>query len=172
MKLIDLTNKKFERLTVVERAENSKNGEAKWLCKCDCGKLKIVKGNHLREGTIKSCGCLESENEKTVNVTHGGSYDRLYNVWLGIRKRCYNKNEPAYHNYGGRGISVCKEWHIYSVFREWALITGYDKKAVRGKCTIDRINFNGNYEPSNCRWVDMKVQRNNQRPYKSLKAAT
>jgi hypothetical protein len=118
----------------------------------------------LREGSIKSCGCLEKENRLEANTTHGGASTRLYGVWLGIRKRCFNVNEPAYPNYGGRGITVCSEWNDYSKFREWALKSGYDKNAPRGKCTLDRINVDGNYEPSNCRWVDMKVQRQNQRP--------
>lgn len=163
-KLIDLSNKRFGRLVVIRRVDNSSGGETRWLCKCDCGNTKIVKGNHLREGATKSCGCLEAENRSKVNRTHGGANTRLYKVWLGIRKRCLNPNEPAFHNYGGRGITVCKEWSDYSVFREWALKSGYDENAPRGKCTIDRINVNGNYEPSNCRWVDMKIQRQNQRP--------
>lgn len=163
MKLIDLTGKRFGRLVVVQRTENSKRGESNWFCKCDCGGTKIVKGNHLREGSTKSCGCLEKENRLEVNKKHGGRYERLYSVWLGIRKRCFNVNEPAYHNYGGRGITVCHEWNDYETFREWALKSGYDENAPRGKCTLDRIDVNGNYEPSNCRWVDMKVQRQNQR---------
>jgi len=163
-KLIDLSNKRFGRLVVLQRVENSKRGESNWFCRCDCGGTKIVKGNHLREGSTRSCGCLESENRLEVNKTHGGASERLYNVWLGIRKRCFNSNELAFHNYGGRGITVCPEWNNYETFREWALKTGYDENAPRGKCTLDRIDVNGNYEPSNCRWVDMKVQRQNQRP--------
>ena len=162
MHLIDLTGMRFGRLTVIER-DAARGREAKWLCKCDCGNTKVVQGNHLRAGSIRSCGCLGSENRMQVNVTHGGTYDRLYNIWLGIRKRCFNPNEPAFHNYGGRGITVCDEWSDFAVFREWALKTGYDQNAPRYQCTIDRIDVNGNYEPSNCRWVDMKVQRMNQR---------
>jgi len=163
-KLIDLSNKKFGRLTVIQRAKNSKNGDSRWFCKCVCGETKTIQGNHLRTGAIRSCGCLEKENRFEVNKTHGESNTRLYGVWLGIRKRCFNINEPAYHNYGGRGITVCHEWDNYETFRDWAMANGYDPKAKRGECTIDRIDVDGNYEPSNCRWVDMKVQRQNQRP--------
>jgi len=163
-KLIDLSGKRFGRLTVIGRAINSPGGESQWFCKCDCGNLKIVQGNHLRDGATQSCGCLAAENRFVVNKIHGGANERLYKVWLGIRKRCFNPNEPAFPNYGGRGITVCCEWENYQAFRKWALEAGYNENAPRGKCTIDRINVDGNYEPSNCRWVDMKVQRNNQRP--------
>lgn len=163
-KLIDLRDKRFGRLVVIQRADNSSSGEARWLCKCDCGNIKIVKGNHLRNEAIKSCGCMEVENRFVVNKTHGGANTRLYNVWLGMRKRCFNPNEAAYPNYGGRGITVCEEWRDFGAFRDWALNAGYDENAKRGECTIDRIDVNGNYEPSNCRWVDMKIQRQNQRP--------
>lgn len=163
-KLINLEKKEFGRLLVIKREENSPKGQTRWLCKCDCGNSKVIQGNHLRSGSIRSCGCLEIENRLEVNKTHDGSNSRLYGVWLGIRKRCFNPNEPSYPNYGGRGITVCNEWNEFSFFREWALISGYDENAPRGICTIDRIDVNGNYEPSNCRWVDMKIQRQNQRP--------
>ena len=165
---IDLTGKRFERLIVIQRAENSKGGDLTWFCKCDCGGSKIARGNHLREGSTKSCGCLERENRLVINKTHGGACDRLYGVWLGIRKRCFNPNEPAFHNYGGRGITVCSEWSNYKTFSDWAMNSGYNPIAARCACTIDRINVNGNYEPSNCRWVDMKIQRQNQRTKKEL----
>lgn len=171
-KLIDLSNKRFGRLVVVQRTENSKKGEVNWLCKCDCGGIKIAQGNHLREGSTNSCGCLEKENRFEMNKTHGGTYERLYGVWLGIRKRCFNENEHCFHNYGGRGITVCHEWNDYETFCKWALKSGYDENAPRGKCTIDRIDVNGNYEPLNCRWVDMKVQRHNQRPRLSQASET
>ena len=164
MKLINLIGERFGRLLVVQRPFDSKGKDPSWLCKCDCGGTKTVQGNHLREGSTKSCGCLEKENRFEMNKKHGGTYDRLYNVWIGLRKRCFNANEPSFHNYGGRGITVCSGWDNYETFREWALKTGYDENAPRCKCTIDRIDVNGNYEPSNCRWVDMKVQRQNQRP--------
>ena len=83
-----------------------------------------------------------------------------------MRARCNCKNNGRYKYYGGRGISVCSEWDDYEVFEQWALSNGYDEKSERGKCTLDRIDNNGNYEPSNCRWVDMSIQSLNRRPPK------
>ena len=100
-----------------------------------------------------------------MHTKHGGAKreneDRLYHIWRAMKRRCADKNDA---NYGGRGISVCKEWaDDYSVFKEWAYNNGYDENADKGQCTIDRIDVDGNYEPSNCRWVDMVKQANNTR---------
>lgn len=84
-----------------------------------------------------------------------------------MRHRCANSNDASYKYYGGRGITVCEEWGDYERFRNWALANGYDPNAPQGECTIDRIDVNGNYEPSNCRWVDMKTQNANKRNTKS-----
>lgn len=90
--------------------------------------------------------------------------ERLYNVWNSMKSRCYNPNVASYKNYGGRGIEVCDEWaHNFPTFQKWAIENGYDPDAPYGECTIDRIDVNGNYEPSNCRWVSMDVQRYNKR---------
>jgi hypothetical protein len=90
--------------------------------------------------------------------------ERLYNVWNGMKTRCINPNAKSYRAYGGRGITVCDEWlHNFPAFQEWAITHGYDETAPFGECTIDRIDVNGNYEPSNCRWVSMEVQQTNKR---------
>lgn len=98
---------------------------------------------------------------KTIDET--GNTKRIYLVWYGMKHRCFNPNDKDYADYGGRGITVCDEWLDFSTFCEWAYSTGYDDTAPRGQCTLDRIDVNGNYEPSNCRWVNMTIQRRNTR---------
>lgn len=170
-KLIDLTGQKFGRLVVVERYGICRKGQdAKWLCSCECGGVAIATGKNLRRGNTQSCGCYKRERTSEEKRKHGLSLqkERLYYVWVGMRQRCLNANYKQYKDYGGRGISYCKEWDDYNNFRMWALANGYDDKAPFGKCTLDRIDVNGNYEPSNCRWVDMKIQNNNKRYIKEV----
>lgn len=164
-KFVDLKGQKFGRLTVIKKT-GTKNRKAIWKCKCDCGEYREVPTCHLKSGHTTSCGCYHSEISKLVNTTHGGRKDRLYTIWADMRKRCYSKNEKSYKNYGGRGIIVCNEWlgkDGYKNFREWAYESGYDKNSKNKKCTLDRIDVNGNYEPNNCRWADMGVQNRNKR---------
>lgn len=160
-KLKDLTGHRFGRLTVVERAENIGKKTA-WLCKCDCGNSKIVSGSSLHSGDVQSCGCLwrdtVPEHNKEVNLRHGESHSKIHKTWRNMRYRCNNPNCMSYKNYGGRGITICKEWDSYESFRDWALANGYSEGL-----SIDRIDVNGNYEPSNCRWVSTKTQNNNTR---------
>lgn len=158
---IDITGQTFGRLTVIEKTnEKSHKGEIKWLCKCSCGNTCIVIGSRLRGGYTQSCGCLNLE----VKTKHGKTHTRLFALWQNMRKRCYATYDKNYKNYGARGISVCEKWkNDFQSFYDWAIQNGYDEKAQRGKCTLDRIDVNGNYEPSNCRWVTQKVQCNNQR---------
>ena len=167
-KMIDLTGERYGRLTVIERAQNTKSGRVAWLCKCDCGKITAASSNDLRRGKTISCGCLKKEKSAKHCIedfkTHGETNSRLFRVWANIKKRCNNPHYKGFKDYGGRGISICEEWNNdYCTFKEWAITNGYDETAPRGKCTIDRIDNNGNYEPNNCRWVDMKVQNRNKR---------
>lgn len=152
----DITGKRIGRLVVLEWV-GSKRNSTLWRCKCDCGKIKDIPRSDLMSGRVFSCGCLKLENQ----TKHGCINDRLYKVWVSMRDRCNNPNNRYYANYGGRGVRVCKEWNDYLNFKHWAMNNGYDPDAEFQKCTIDRIDVNGNYEPDNCRIVDFEVQINN-----------
>jgi len=150
----------FGRLTVINKFTKNRRSYAE--CLCSCGNKTIVRYDCLKDGNTKSCGCLKKEQDKInliPNHIDGRSKTRLYKEWEGIKRRCYLQNEKCYPRYGGRGIKMCKEWlNNFETFRDWALNNGYKEEL-----SIDRINVNGNYEPSNCRWVDNKTQCNNRR---------
>lgn len=157
----DLTGQRFGRWTVIKYA-GFENSNYRWLCKCDCGNEKTVSQSSLKQGTSLSCGCLARELAKE-KVKHGlcrvGKESKLYWVYNSMIQRCNNPKDTAYKYYGGRGIKVCDEWaNNRTSFFEWAYKNGYTEGL-----TIDRINTNGNYEPSNCRWSDRYVQLNNTR---------
>lgn len=159
-KLIDLTGQKFGLLTVIDKAGSSSNATY-WRCLCECGNTVKVSGGNLKTGHTTSCGC---KRKRSPSRTHGKSNTRLYYVWQNMINRCRNPKVADYHNYGGRGISVCKEWQeSFQAFSDWAYANGYIPNAKRGEFTLDRKNPEENYCPDNCRWVNEKTQQNNKR---------
>lgn len=152
MKFVDLTGQKFGRLIVIRRLENNKNNKIMWLCRCDCGVEKITVGASLKNGSSKSCGCLRREVVSNAFSKHSLSKSKLYEVYTNMLSRCTKPNAKDYVYYGGRGITVCDEWldkeSGLTSFYKWAMDNGYEKSLE-----LDRENNDGNYEPSNCRWV-------------------
>lgn len=156
-KIKDLTGLEFGKLTVVSLTEERQGGSPIWLCNCSCGVKDVkVSTRKLNSGHTKSCGCLKSEKLTLSNTKHGQSRSRIYNIYIGMKSRCENKLDKNYDQYGGRGIIVCDEWVDFNNFHKWSVLNGYTDEM-----SLDRINNNGNYDPSNCRWVSMKLQANN-----------
>ena len=164
---IDISGQRFGKLLVVdldrrrieERKKSGKKQILYWNCICDCGNKKSIDSYTIRTGQSQSCGCYGIEQRRKSTTIHGLSKGRLKRIYYNMRSRCLNPNTPKFHNYGGRGITICDEWMSgLQVFVEWALNNGYDEKL-----TLDRIDPDGNYEPSNCRWVDIKTQNYNKR---------
>lgn len=149
---IDLVGMKFNRLTVVKLY--SSEGHLRWTCVCDCGIYKNVLGYNLKNGAVKSCGCLSKESH---NKKHGLKRTRLYAIWDNMKSRCYRKNNPSYKHYGGRGIRICTEWKTdFQVFYDWAMSNGY-----HDNLSIERDKVNEDYSPSNCRWATTEEQAQN-----------
>lgn len=177
-----VAGQKFGRLTVIKEAytktkiqkvfrkrnnfyTTEKCNLEYYLCKCDCGKEKVVFKGSLTKGLIKSCGCLAKEriiyfNKNIREYNKPFRNTKLYRIWSGIKSRCYNKKDTIkYATYGGRGIKVCDEWKKdFMAFYNWAVNNGY-----KDGLSIDRIDVNGNYEPNNCRWTTIKEQERNKR---------
>jgi hypothetical protein len=162
VKAIDISGQRFGRLIAI-KPDNSKrpanSTRLYWLCKCDCGNYSTTSGADLRSGKVRSCGCLHDEMASLRFYKHGQSGSKLSMVWQAMKQRCGNSHCKDFPSYGGRGINVCHEWQIdFATFYDWAITNGYHEGL-----SIDRIDVDGNYEPMNCRWVNMKVQANNER---------
>lgn len=158
-------NTKYGRLTITgnyELRKASKNNIAYFECICDCGNIIWARGSNIRYGSTRSCGCRVGQKYK-----HNSSKTRLYRIWNNMRSRCNAPKIASYKNYGARGIKVCDEWDNvndgFHNFQKWALSNGYFDNL-----TLDRIDVNGNYEPSNCRWVTQYEQSRNKRTNRFL----
>ena len=134
----------------------------KVTCKCRCGIIKDFWLCDIENGKIKSCGCLRYIQLSERNKKHGKCGSRIYRIWRGIISRCEIKSATSYENYGGRGISVCIEWHNFESFNKWAIQNGYSETL-----TIERINNDGNYDPTNCSWITKSEQSLNKRERKT-----
>lgn len=157
--IINLVGQRFGRLLVKSRAPYQKYKGPLWRCLCDCGSEIITTTGNLKFGRARSCGCLQKEVTSKRSTKHGEHGSRLYTIRKGMLSRCFNPKAPNYKDYGERGIGVCKEWReSYEAFRDWAISNGY-----ADGLTLDRIDNQGNYEPSNCRWITQAEQNRNKR---------
>jgi hypothetical protein len=164
-KLIDLTGQRFGRLVAIRRAEDycppskPRGGYPQWLCRCDCGKERVIKAGSLTKGATRSCGCYNDEVRARLiaerSKTHGMSNTPTYVVWARMLQRCRDQNCPGYRKYGAKGVRVCKRWHKFENF-----LSDMGKRPS-ARHSIDRIENARGYEPGNCRWATMKEQQNN-----------
>lgn len=159
-KKVEMIGRRFGRLIVLSEDKRDSQGIIYYKCLCDCGNQKIIKGTSLRAGTTKSCGCYNREIITKINPDYK---KKLYSIYRGMKNRCYNKNDKAFCNYGGRGIQISPEWDKYKKFESWAYNNGYSEGLW-----IDRIDNDGDYSPDNCRWTTPKKQQNNKRTCKYI----
>lgn len=170
-KFIDLTGKNYGRLTVVRRGPNanSKHVVVQWWCQCSCGSVeKLVTGGNLKMGATASCGCLLRETTTRRRTKHGatakGKVQPEYWTWIAMRKRCYNAQASDYHYYGARGIKVCARWQGSHGYENFIADMGLCPPGPVGqRRTLDRINNDDDYKPSNCRWSTRWEQAHNRR---------
>lgn len=163
MKKLQLTGLKFGKWLVINEAGINKSGHVIWNCKCDCGTEKTVIGNQLKSGWSKSCGCLSREEFIIRETTHGKSKHSLYNIYRGMKQRCYNVNCIAYKDYGGRGIKICDFWleDFQNFYKDMA-------DTYKPGLTIERKEVNGNYCKDNCVWETRANQAKNRRTNNSI----
>ena len=160
-KILDLTESVIGRLRVIRldiEKTAIKKGKPYWICQCQCGNMKTISTGDLRSGKTLSCGCYMRQRIKESLTTHGLKGTRIYGIWLGIKKRCYNKSRPDYKYYGGRGIKMHGPW-----INDCGLFAKETSDGYSPELQIDRTNNDGDYEPGNVRWVNKSEQMKNRR---------
>lgn len=154
----DMTGLRVGSLTAIQREGSDEHGRALWMLRCDCGNTLVRKAANImkaaNDNAPSSCGCQHHLRSHGMSATHRN----LQWVWSAMKQRCFNTSNKDYPNYGGRGISICIDWMTFSAFAKWA-----DKSGYRRGLTIERVDVNGNYEPSNCTWIENPRQALNRR---------
>jgi hypothetical protein len=158
MRVINLTNQTFGRLTVLDASGTDSRRNTLWRCRCSCGNATIVRGTRLRSGETKSCGCLMRERVSIHGHCAHYRHSPEYTSYAHMKERCVNPHNNRFYLYGARGIRVCNRWlHSFPNF-----LADMGRRPSR-TYTLDRIDNDGNYEPTNCRWATKSQQRRNQR---------
>ena len=154
----DLSNFKCDTMKVIKKVGATPQGKIKWLCLCDCGKKYEATGTHIKQGRSTHCGCLTQVKRKESWKTHRMTGTKEHRAWCSMRSRCYSELDKDFFRYGGRGIKVCDKW--INSFETFFLDMGF---APTKHHSLDRIDVNGNYDPTNCRWATYKEQASNKR---------